>query len=113
MQRVAAPVRRSRDGGGFRCRGALNPAISTIDAETAAAIIRVTGGNFRLPDRLLTQMDRTMRINNLAQVTKGVVESSRENVTLHEIRRLWIVSIGSALGRGGVRFCSKDSGTPS
>jgi DNA transposition AAA+ family ATPase len=51
-------------------------------------IIRVTGGNFRLLDRLLTQMDRIMRINNLAQVTKGVVESARENVTLHEIRRL-------------------------
>ena len=30
-------------------------------------------GNFRLLDRLLTQMDRIMRINNLAQVTKGVV----------------------------------------
>jgi len=73
MQRVAAPVWRSRDGGGFRCLAALNPAISTIDAETAAAIIRVTGGNFRLLDRLLTQMDRIMRINNLAQVTKGVL----------------------------------------
>jgi hypothetical protein len=60
-------------GGGFRCLAALNPAILTVDAETAAAIIRVTGGNFRLLDRLLTQMDRIMRINNLAQVTKGVV----------------------------------------
>ena len=107
MQRVAAPVWRSRDGGGFRCRGALNPAISTIDAETAAAIIRVTGGNFRLLDRLLTQMDRIMRINNLAQVTKGVVESARENVTLHEIRRLWIVSIGSALFEEAYVFVPK------
>ena len=57
MQRVAAPLWRSRDGGGFRCLAALNPAISTIDAETAAAL--------RLLDRLLTQMDRIMRINNL------------------------------------------------
>jgi hypothetical protein len=106
MQRVAAPVWRSRDGGGFRCRGALklNPAISTIDAETAAAIIRVTGGSFRLLDRLLTQMDRIMRINNLAQVTKGVVESARENVTLHEIRRLWI---GSALVEEAYVFVPK------
>jgi hypothetical protein len=43
--------------------------------KTAAAIIRVTGGNFRLLDRLLTQMGRIMRINNMAQMTNGVVEA--------------------------------------
>jgi len=70
---IATLVWERNDGGGFRCLAALNPAILTVDAETAAAIIRVTGGNFRLLDRLLTQMNRIMRINNLAQVTKGVV----------------------------------------
>ena len=62
--------------------GVTLPAISELDAETAAAIIRVTGGNFRLLDRLLTQMERIMRINDLAQVTKEVVESAGESLVI-------------------------------
>ena len=47
--------------------GVTLPAISALDAETATAIIRVTGGNFRLLDRLLTQVERIMRIKDLAK----------------------------------------------
>jgi len=42
-----------------------------LDAETVAAIIRITGGNFRLLNRLLTQMERILKINALQQVTKN------------------------------------------
>jgi DNA transposition AAA+ family ATPase len=43
-----------------------------------AAITRITGGNFRLIQRLFSQMERVMQINELRSVTKEVVEAARE-----------------------------------
>jgi hypothetical protein len=52
------------------------------DEDTRAAIIRITGGNFRLLHRLLTQMARLVEINALSQVTRDVVEAAREALVI-------------------------------
>jgi DNA transposition AAA+ family ATPase len=52
------------------------------DAEAMAAIARITGGNFRLLQRLFTQMERILRINQLHSVTKEVVEAARETLVI-------------------------------
>jgi len=52
------------------------------DAEAMAAIARITGGNFRLVQRLFTQMERILRINQLHSVTKEVVEAARETLVI-------------------------------
>lgn len=44
-----------------------------MDSIAAASIIRITGGNFRLLNRLLTQVERILEINVLPIVTKEVV----------------------------------------
>jgi DNA transposition AAA+ family ATPase len=48
------------------------------DDEGVAAVIRVTGGNFRLLHRLLSQVGRILEINGLESVTREVVEAARE-----------------------------------
>jgi DNA transposition AAA+ family ATPase len=53
-----------------------------MDDDAVAAIIRVTGGNFRLLHRLLTQIGRILEINNLKTVTSPVVDAARESLVI-------------------------------
>jgi hypothetical protein len=46
--------------------------------EVIATLIRMTGGNFRLLARLLTQIERVLRVNDLHLVSNAVVEAARE-----------------------------------
>jgi hypothetical protein len=52
------------------------------DPETVAAIIRVTGGNFRLLGRLLTQAERLLEINGLTRVNTAVIDAARESLVI-------------------------------
>jgi len=52
------------------------------DLEAVATIIRMTGGNFRLIQRLCSQIERILQINELRTVTKEVVEAARENLVI-------------------------------
>ncbi len=52
------------------------------DVEAVATIIRITGGNFRLLQRLFTQIERILEINELQTVTKEVIEAARESLVI-------------------------------
>jgi DNA transposition AAA+ family ATPase len=58
------------------------PGEGVTDKEALAAIIRVTGGNFQLLHRLLTQIARLLEINALETVTNEVVEAARESLVI-------------------------------
>jgi hypothetical protein len=51
-----------------------------VDAAVLNAIARVTGGNFRLVQRLFAQIERIVTINNLPTVTTEVVTLARERL---------------------------------
>lgn len=52
------------------------------DTEAMAAVIRITGGNFRLLQRLFTQIARILEINQVKLVTQEVVEAARESLVI-------------------------------
>jgi hypothetical protein len=62
--------------------GVVFPEDGWADEDTLAAIIRITGGNFRLLHRLITHMARLVEINALHTVTCQVVEATRESLVI-------------------------------
>jgi Holliday junction resolvasome RuvABC ATP-dependent DNA helicase subunit len=53
-----------------------------LDPAVLTAIARVTGGNFRLVERLFAQIKRVLAINELPTVTPDVVEVARERLVI-------------------------------
>ena len=52
------------------------------EPEVMARLIRMTGGNFRLLTRLLTQIERVLEVNNLQTVSSEVVEAARDSLLI-------------------------------
>jgi hypothetical protein len=50
--------------------------------EVIAKLIRMTGGNFRLLTRILTQMERVLDVNRLNAVSSEVVEAARDSLVI-------------------------------
>jgi DNA transposition AAA+ family ATPase len=62
--------------------GIVLPDEGLHDEAVMASIIQITGGNFRLLHRLLTQIARLVEINALSRVTREVVEAARESLVI-------------------------------
>ena len=52
------------------------------DAQAIAAVERITRGNFRLLERLLPQIQRVLKINELDVITNDVVEAARSTLVI-------------------------------
>lgn len=52
------------------------------DAHAVASVVRITGGNFRLVQRLFVQIGRILRINGLSAITDDVVEAARSTLVI-------------------------------
>ncbi len=59
-----------------------SPLKGITEEEVVVSIVRITGGNFRLLHRLLTQIARIMEINATQTVTRQVVEAARESLVI-------------------------------
>lgn len=54
------------------------------DVEALNTIVRITAGNFRLIDRMFSQITRIIKINKLQAISKEVVEAARKCLIIGE-----------------------------
>jgi hypothetical protein len=71
----------------WRPAGVALPDSLELDPETVAAISRVTGGNFRVLGRLLTQAERIIEINGLTRVNTTMIGRCEGNDSLECLTR--------------------------
>jgi DNA transposition AAA+ family ATPase len=53
--------------------------------DVIASLIRMSGGNFRLSTRLLTQIERMLKVNNLDTVSKEIVAAARDSLVIGQV----------------------------
>lgn len=53
-----------------------------LSEDVLLSIMRITGGNFRLIQRLLSQLERIMAINHLSAATKEALETARTSLII-------------------------------
>jgi DNA transposition AAA+ family ATPase len=66
----------------WRPPGTDLPEGGIADEQAVASVLRITGGNFRLLARLLTQIARVLEVNAAHEVTVAVVEAARESLVM-------------------------------
>ncbi|MCQ6307335.1 AAA family ATPase [Bacillus cereus] len=52
------------------------------DYDAVNRIIKLSNGNFRLVQRIFTQIDRIMEINNLDKITTEVIDTARDSLVI-------------------------------
>jgi DNA transposition AAA+ family ATPase len=53
--------------------------------DVIASLIRMSGGNFRLLTRLLTQIERILKVNQLDKVSKEIVAAARDSLVIGQV----------------------------
>jgi hypothetical protein len=66
----------------WRPPGVQLPEEWIVDEQAVVSVLRITGGNFRLLARLLTQIARILEVNATHEVTAKVVEAARESLVI-------------------------------
>jgi hypothetical protein len=53
--------------------------------DVIASLIRMSGGNFRLLTRLLTQIERILKVNQLDRISKEIVAAARDSLVIGQV----------------------------